>query len=123
VNWVDKYKVALSQAYGAGSTYPHQITGKPVIMEPNSCCTFTYLVINVFKTKKEAQNFEKYIKTRFFRFLVSLKKNTQHLSKDRFSFVPDLDMSQEWTDEKLYKRYGINEKEQEFIKSIVREMA
>lgn len=45
------------------------------------------------------------------------------MAKDIFSFVPDLDMSQEWTDEKLYKRYGINEKEQEFIKSIVREMA
>jgi site-specific DNA-methyltransferase (adenine-specific) len=122
VLWIGKYKVALSQAYGAGSDYPHQITGKPFIMEPNSCCTFTYLIISTFNNKFEAENFEKYIKTRFFRFLVSLKKNTQHLSKDRFSFVPDLDMSVEWTDEKLYKRYGITEKEQEFITSIVREM-
>lgn len=121
--WINKYKVILSQAYGAGSSFPHQITGKPIIIEPKSCCTFTYLVINVFNNKKEAENFERYIKTRFFRFLVSLKKNTQHLSKDRFSFVPDLDMSVEWTDEKLFKRYEIDEKEQEFIKSIVREMA
>lgn len=121
-NLVNKYKVLLSQAYGAGSSFPHQITGKPLIAVPNSCCTFTYLIIDVFDDKKKAQNFEKYIKTRFFRFLVSLKKNTQHLSKDRFSFVPDIEMSQEWTDEKLFKRYGITEKEQEFIKSIVREM-
>lgn len=122
IEWINKYKVILSQAYGAGSSFPHQITGKPIIIEPKSCCTFTYLVISVFNNKKEAENFERYIKTRFFRFLVSLKKNTQHLSKDRFSFVPDLDMSVEWTDEKLFKRYEINEKEQEFIKSIVREM-
>ncbi|MDP3726141.1 MAG: Eco57I restriction-modification methylase domain-containing protein [bacterium] len=122
-DWVNKYKVLLSMAYGAGSGYPHQITGKPIVTEKNSCCTETYLVINIFDTQKQAKNFEKYVKTRFFRFLVSLKKNTQHLSKDRFSFVPDLEMSQEWTDAKLYKRYSITEKEQDFIKSIVKEMA
>lgn len=120
--WVDKYKVLVSRGYGAGSTYPHQILGKPIITDKNSCCTFTYLVLGVFSTKKEAENFSKYVKTRFFRFLVSLKKNTQDTSKDKFSFVPDIDMSQEWTDEKLFKRYGLDEKEQEFIKSIVKEM-
>jgi site-specific DNA-methyltransferase (adenine-specific) len=121
-NWINKYKVLLSMAYGAGSGYPHQITGKPILAEKNSCCTETYLVVDVFDEKEKAENFVKYINTRFFRFCVSLKKNTQHISKDRFSFVPDLDMSLEWTDEKLYKRYGIDEKEQEFIKSIVKEI-
>ena len=72
---------------------------------------------------KNALNLEKYIKTRFFRFLVSMKKNTQDNPKDVFSFVPDLDMAVEWTDEKLFKRYEINEEEQNFIKSIVKEMA
>lgn len=118
-----KYKVLVSKAYGAGSDYPHQITGRPILAEKNSCCTETYLVIDIFDDKKKAENLEKYMKTRFFRFLISLKKNTQNMSKSIFSFVPDLDMSVEWTDEKLYKRYGITEKEQEFITSIVREMA
>lgn len=121
--WVNKYKVLLSQAYGAGSGFPHQIIGRPILAKKNSCCTFTYLVIDVFNDKKQAENFEKYVKTKFFRFLVSLKKNTQHLSKERFSFVPDLDMSAEWTDEKLFKRYSITEEEQKFIKSIVKEMS
>ena len=121
-NWINKNKVLLSMAYGAGSGYPHQITGKPILATKNSCCTETYLVIDVFDDKKKAENFVKYVNTRFFRFCVSLKKNTQHLSKDRFSFVPDIDMATEWTDEKLFKRYGITETEQEFIKSIVREM-
>lgn len=122
-DWIDKYKVLLSSAYGAGSGYPHQITNKPFVAEKNSCCTETYTVMDVFDDLNKAKNFEGYMKTRFFRFLVSLKKNTQHNSKNTFSFVPDLDMSQEWTDEKLYKRYGINEEEQNFIKSIVKEMA
>lgn len=120
--WAGKYKVLPSMAYGAGSGYPHQITGKPILAEKNSCCTETYIVIDMFDDKKRAENFIKYINTRFFRFFVSLKKNTQHLSKDRFSFVPDLDMTQEWTDEKLFKRYNLDEKEQDFIKSIVKEM-
>lgn len=121
-NWVNKYKILLAMAAEGKGTYPNNIIGKPILAEKNSCCTETYLVCDIFDTKEKAQNFEKYVRTRFFRFLISLKKNTQHLSKDRFSFVPDLDMSQEWTDEKLFKRYGITEKEQEFIKSIVKEM-
>lgn len=122
-NWVDKYKILLSKAGEGKGSYPNNIIAKPFLAEKNSCCTETYLVIDTFDNKKEAQNLEKYIKTRFFRFLVSLKKNTQDNPKNVFSFVPDLDMSQEWTDEKLYKRYEIDEKEQEFIKSIVKEMA
>lgn len=121
-NWIDKYKVLLAMAAEGKGTYPNNVIGKPILAEKNTCCTETYLVADVFDDKKKAQNFENYIKTRFFRFLVSLKKNTQHLSKDRFSFVPDLDMSTEWTDEKLFKRYGVTEKEQEFIISIVKEM-
>lgn len=121
-SWVDRYKVLLAMAAEGKGTYPNYIIGKPILAEKNTCCTETYLTIDIFEEKKKAQNLEKYIKTRFFRFLVSLKKNTQHLSKDRFSFVPDLDMSTEWTDEKLFKKYGIDEKEQEFITSIVKEM-
>jgi len=119
---INKYKVIISKAYGAGSNYPHQITGKPILAEKGSCCTETYLIIDSFNDKEKAENLENYIKTRFFRFLVSLKKNTQNMSKAIFSFVPDLEMSQYWTDKKLFKRYGINEEEQQFISSIVREM-
>lgn len=122
-SWINKYKVFMAMAAEGKGTYPNNITGKPIMIGKNTCCTETYLVIDVFDDKNKAENLEKYIKTRFFRFLVSLKKNTQHLSKDRFSFVPDLDMSVEWTDEKLYKRYEITEEEQGFIKSIVKEMA
>ena len=58
-NWVGKYKVLLSMAYGAGSSYPHQITGKPILADKNSCCTETYLVVDLFDNKEKAENFEK----------------------------------------------------------------
>jgi len=120
--WRNKYKVLLGMAYGGGGAYPYQVFGKPIVADIPSVCTETYLVLDVFSDKNQAENFAKYVKTRFFRFLVMLKKNTQHLSKDRFSFVPDLPMDQVWTDEKLYERYEITPAEQKFIESMIKEM-
>ena len=120
--WRNKYKVLLGMAYGGGGTYPYQVFGKPIVADIPSVCTETYLVLDVFSDKNQAENFSKYVKTRFFRFLVMLKKNTQHLSKDRFSFVPSLPMDQVWTDEKLYERYDLSPAEQKFIESMIKEM-
>ena len=66
--------------------------------------------------------FVKYMKTRFFRFLVLLAKTTQDATSKVYSYVPDLPMDIEWTDEELYKRYGIDQDEQAFIKQMVKEM-
>lgn len=63
-----------------------------------------------------------YLRTQFVRFLISLQKYTQHLYSDRFSFVPDLPMNQTWTDEKLYKKFGITANEVAFINSMIRPM-
>jgi site-specific DNA-methyltransferase (adenine-specific) len=120
--WVDKWKVLTSNGYGAGEGYPHQIIGVPILAEPGSCCTETYIVCGVFDTEQEAKNFEKYMRTKFFRFLVALRKNTQHVTQSRFKFVPLLDMSKSWTDEKLYKTFNLSSEEIDFIDSIVREM-
>lgn len=56
-------------AYGAGEDYPHQILNVPILGEPNSCCTETYMVIGPFKNEQEAGNLITYYKTRFFDFL------------------------------------------------------
>lgn len=120
--WIDKQKVFIGMAYGGASAVPWQVMGKPIVADTPSICTETYLVAGIFNTKKEAENYANYIKTRFYRFLVSLKKNTQHLTSDRFSFVPNLPMDQVWTDEKLYARYGITPEEQKFIESMIKEM-
>ncbi len=120
--WIDKYKVLVSEAYGGAGKKPWQVLGKPIIAEPGSVCTFTYIVTGVFDEQQKAENYAKYIKTLFFRFLVSLRKNTQHSSAKVFSFVPDLPMNQEWTDKKLFERYDITLDEQEYIRSMIKEM-
>jgi site-specific DNA-methyltransferase (adenine-specific) len=63
-----------------------------------------------------------YIKTRFFRFLVSAKTTTQSTSTNAFDFVPLQDFSHPWTDEMLYKKYGLTEDEIAFIESMIRPM-
>ena len=63
-----------------------------------------------------------YIKTRFFRFLVLLKKPTQNTAKDTYQFVPQQDFDEEWTDEKLYRKYGLTAEEIAYIEKMVRPM-
>lgn len=63
-----------------------------------------------------------YIRTRFFRFLVLLIKNTQHASQKVYSLVPIQDFSKPWTDEALYKKYDLTEDEIAFIEKMVRPM-
>jgi site-specific DNA-methyltransferase (adenine-specific) len=119
---VCKYKVYISYAYGERGNFPYLILGKPFIGEPGSCCTETYLVIGPFDDKQTAENVMSYIRTRFFRFMVLLKKNTQHATRNVYSFVPMQDFSKPWTDEELYAKYGLNEEEIAFIESMIRPM-
>ena len=82
--------------------------------------TETYLIVDFVKTLKEGENLVSYMETRFFRFLVSLIKNTQNISKGSFAFVPVQDFSEPWTDSRLYKKYGITKDEVAFIESMIR---
>lgn len=120
--WVNSHKVFISMAYGAGEDFPHQIINKPFYGGPLTCCTETYLVIGPFESKQIAENVISYIETKFFRFLVLLRKNTQHAAQGVYSFVPIQDFSTNWSDEKLYKKYDISDEEKFFIESLVRPM-
>ena len=62
------------------------------------------------------------MQTNFFHFLIALRKNTQHATKIVYSFVPIQDFNEEWTDEKLYKKYGLTQDEIDFIESMIRPM-
>ncbi len=122
ISWVDKYKVYITMAYGAGEDFPHQIINKPFLGEPNSCCTETYVVIGPYENEEITKNVISYINTKFFRFMVLLKKNTQHASSKVYSFVPLQDFSKPWTDAELYAKYDLDEKEIAFIESMIRPM-
>jgi site-specific DNA-methyltransferase (adenine-specific) len=119
---IDKLKVLVSKASPGGDSYPHQIISEPIIAPVPSACTETYLIVDTPKSLKEAKHLVGYMKTQFFRFMMSLVKNTQNISRSAFMFVPIQDLSEEWTDQKLYKKYGITAEQQNFINSLIRPM-
>ena len=121
-SWINEYKVYISYAYGERGAFPYLVIGKPFLGEPNTCCTETYLVIRPFDSLQKCENVISYMRTRFFRFLVLLKKNTQHATSKVYSLVPIQDFNESWTDEKLYKKYGLTAEEITFIESMVRPM-
>jgi site-specific DNA-methyltransferase (adenine-specific) len=122
IEFVDKWKVYITQAYGMGETLPTQVLNVPFVGKPNSLCTETYILIGPYSTETECENVCSYIKTRFFRFMVAYKKNTQHATKGVYQFVPMQDFSKPWTDEELYMKYNLTKDEIAFIESMIKPM-
>jgi site-specific DNA-methyltransferase (adenine-specific) len=119
---VGKHKIFISKAYGAGEGYPHQIINKPFIVEPNSCCSQTYLVIGPFESTEQAQSAKSYIETKFFRFMVMLKKNSQDAMRGVYEFVPLMDFDKTYDDKYLYSFFNLNDSEIKLIESMIRLM-
>jgi site-specific DNA-methyltransferase (adenine-specific) len=122
-----KWKVVMSKASAehAGQTDQEgrkRIVSKVEVLGPGQICTETYLLLSTFNTEEEAINLKEYVKTRFFRFLLSTILLTQNIAKDKFQFVPFQDFSKPWTDEELYAKYGLTEEEIAFIESMIRPM-
>jgi len=120
-SWIDKWKVLLVKAHGTSGRDDVTILGEPVVAEPGTACTETYLVIGVCSSEAEAEHLAAYMRTRFVRFLVSLRKITQNITRDSYRFVPVLPMNRLWKDEDLNKRYGITSDQISFIESMIAE--
>lgn len=118
---IDTWKVLVPQAFNGGDSVPHQILGKPLIAPSPSVCTQSFLFFSV-GSEKHAKSLQSYYTTRLFRFLVSLRKITQHATHSTYLWVPMQKWSHTWSDEQLYEMYGITKKEQAFIESQVRPM-
>ena len=119
INW---HKVYIAKAGSGSDTFPHPILPKPFYGAPQTVCNESYLVIGPFPNQEECKNVISYISTRFFRFLVLLKKNSQNAAKGVYQLVPLQDFSKPWTDEELYAKYGLSEEEIAFIESMIRPM-
>ena len=109
----------MPEAIGTGDSKTDWV--KPFIGEPNTVSTATYLCIGCSDNRNEIENIYEYTQTKFFHFLLTLKKNTQHTPGKCYEFIPMQDFNIKWNDEKLFKKYGLSEEEINFIKSMVRD--
>lgn len=125
-NILDKYKVIITYAMSGGnkptSEGNYQVISSLQILKPNEVCTETYLILGVFDNKENAENLVSYASTKFFRFLLLQALTSIHITKDSFCFVPIQDFSKPWTDEELYKKYGLSQEETDFIESMIKPM-
>jgi site-specific DNA-methyltransferase (adenine-specific) len=118
---IDTWKVLVPEAFNGGDAMPHQIMGKPLIAPSPSVCTQSFLFFHV-GSRNAAKSLKSYYTTRFFRFLVSLRKITQHATHSTYTWVPKQTWNRTWTDQDLYAKYGITREEQAYIESQVRAM-
>ena len=124
---INKYNVIMTRAMSGGnkpgSDGKYQIIPSTMqIMSPEEICVETYICIGSFNTKNEAKNLSSYLSTMFVRFLMLQAMSSIMINKDVFQFVPLQDFSHPWTDEMLYKKYGLTEEEIAFIESMIRPM-
>ena len=129
-DYLDKYKVMLPEANGRGEL--GETLSSPLIGKPNEGATDTFISIGAFNSEKEAEALLKYIKTKFLRALLGVKKATQHNPKSVWQFVPmqdftknsDIDWSQSVAeiDQQLYKKYQLSDDEINFIETKVQAM-
>ena len=129
---INKQKIFITYAYGAGEGFPHQIINKPIIAPLGSVCTETYLSIGPFESEEEVNNAYKYIKTKFFRALVLIAKNSQHATSKTYRFVPMQNFTEKsdinWgkssdeIDKQLFEKYKLSDEEKKYIKEIIKDM-
>ena len=126
----NNWKVFIPRANGSGAF--GEVFSTPIIGTPMTVCTDTFLQVGQFKDKIQAENLLKYVKTKYFRAMVGIKKSAVFNYKDCFEFVPlqnftnksDIDWNKSIhdIDLQLYKKYNLSQEEINFIESHVKEM-
>ena len=121
LNVKDKWKLLIPFAPIAGQTD----FSKPIkffnennilISEPGEIASETWLVAFSSEKQNEVKNFKKYLETKFFRFMLLQMVISQNITRNCYSFVPNLkSYENEITDKELFEMFEITEKEQELI--------
>lgn len=121
---IDTWKLLVPQV-GSGRererTGVDLVLGPPLIAAPPSVCTQSFLFFYV-NSEAEARSVRSYYGTRFFRYLVSLRKISQHATHSTYSWVPLQKWDRTWTDAQLYAKYGLTEDDIALIESSIRPM-
>lgn len=132
---INKFKVILPKSNGSkaiGESGATSLIGTPLIGTPFVGTTQTFITIGAFDTKEESLAVLKYVKSKFARVMLGTLKITQHNPASTWSNVPMQDFTNDsdidWSksipeiDKQLYKKYGLDEDEINFIESHVKEM-
>lgn len=125
-----KWKVIVPKSNGSGAL--GEALSTPLIGQPLTGHTETFMSIGCFDSKEEAEALLKYIKSKFARTLLGVLKTTQDNPPEKWKFIPlqdftsasDIDWSRSVSeiDQQLYEKYRLDDEEISFIESHVKEM-
>lgn len=130
------YKVIISAADGASGVinndHPVRIIGKTHVLKKNVGFSQTFISIGAFSNQTEAENLEKYLKTKFARFMIGTLKATNGLKQEIWQNVPLQDFTNnsniDWTqpianiDQQLYDKYEMSPDERQYIEDRIKPM-
>jgi site-specific DNA-methyltransferase (adenine-specific) len=124
ISMINQYKVIFTAATTehAGQVNKsglRKVISSLQIIKPNCICTQSYLVGGSFDNEDEAKNMLKYFQTKFLRFLLFQAITSQHISRDKFQFVPVQDFKFEYDDKYLFDKYQLNEEEISLIENSI----
>ena len=136
VDIANKWKVFISKGNGGAGTLGDEkqvaILGKPYLGKSKSVCTDSLIPIGCFDTETEALNLQKYIKTKFLRYIVGILKVSQNVYQNVYQFVPLQDFTEssdiDWSksvaeiDQQLFKKYSLSDEEIAFIDTMIKPM-
>lgn len=122
---VPAFKVFISKLTAEHANEPsadgkYKVLSKSGILNPGEVCTESYLIFAPFSKEDSAKNLLNYLHTKFVRLLVLLCVSSINIVWDSFQFVPLMDLSRSWTDQDLYKYFGLDSNEISFIESLIR---
>jgi len=72
-----------------------------------------------FDAENERDNFLKYLKTDFARFCLCLLKTNNNLAVGEMELIPWLDFTEEWDDDKLFKKFDVSQDLQDYIREFL----
>jgi len=125
-NLLHKWKLLVPTQPIAGQTdfskpVGFYYNGNTIIAKPGEICTESWLVACSFDTKEEVLSFKSYLFTKTVRFLLLQTVVSQHVTREKFAFIPHLEKyDTEFTDDLLKERWNITEEEWTFIDSKIK---
>lgn len=124
-DYLDYYKVCTGQLASGGGVYgsrtEYTVINKPFILTPGVACTNTYIITSMHSDLSEAENYLKYMRTKFVRFLIGMVLSSIHITPKNFMFVPCI-RGGVLTDKELYKQYRLDNNEIEYIEEKIKGM-
>ena len=129
LEYIDKYKIIVGRfvpSNGELNVKPgegYRVLTTPRIINAGEINTETYIDTAVFDTLVEAENYKKYICSKFARYLLKQGISSVNVTRECFNFVPEQDFTKEWTDKELYRKYHLSQAEIDYIESMIKPIA